>query len=136
MSEQCWAYGGSTTTPFGRTVALAICHQPITPSSAPRHRNGTGRCVATRPAPLQHRAEQAQMTNRPYSSPDEKRGPGQAASDRSTTLIATLCHGARRGYANRGPSTELPPNTRRRLAIEVDRRMLVTTSAGTFLPNY
>src|SRR5262249_31393403 len=72
----------SCITPFARTVAWAICRQPITPSSersAPRHRNGTGRCAqsgATRPAPLPHRAEQAQMTNRLYSSLDEKPGSG------------------------------------------------------------
>jgi hypothetical protein len=79
-----WLHGGSTTTPFGRTAAWAIYRQPITPSSAPRHRNGTGRCAqsgATRPAPLPHRAEQAQMTNRLYSSLDEKRGSGQHPRD-------------------------------------------------------
>jgi putative transposase len=46
-----------------------------------RHRNGTGRCAqsgATRPAPLQHRARQAQMANPLYSSLDEKPGSGQS----------------------------------------------------------
>jgi hypothetical protein len=45
--------------------------------------HGTGRCApsgATRPAPLPHRAEQAQMTNRLYSSLDEKRGSGHSFS--------------------------------------------------------
>jgi putative transposase len=32
---------------------------------------------APRPAPLHHRAQQAQMTNGLHSSPDEKRGSGQ-----------------------------------------------------------
>src|SRR5215469_12023939 len=80
MLELSSANGGSTTTPSGHTVAWAICRQPTTPSSALRHRNGAGRCAqpgATRPAPLPHRAEQAQMTNRLYSSLDEKRGSGQ-----------------------------------------------------------
>jgi len=48
-----------------------------------RHRNGKGRCAqsgATRPAPLPHRAVQAQMTNRLYSSLDDKRGAGQGYS--------------------------------------------------------
>ena len=74
--------GGSTTTPSGHTVVWAFCRQPTTPSSAPRHRNGTGRCEqlgAPRPAPLPHRAEQAQMTNRLYSSLDAKRGSGHSA---------------------------------------------------------
>src|ERR1700693_3990863 len=51
------------------------------PSSAPRHRNGTGRCAksgASRPVPLQHRAKQAQMANRLYLSLDEKRGSGHS----------------------------------------------------------
>src|SRR5215472_18670361 len=91
-----WLHGGSTTTPFGRTAAWVIYRQPITPSSAPRHRNGTGRCAqsgATRPAPLPHRAEQAQMTNRLYSSLDEKRGSGHTTaldSQESPQLRRTL----------------------------------------------
>ena len=42
-----------------------------------RHRNGTGRCAqsgATRPAPLPHRAVQAQLANRLYSSLDDDGG--------------------------------------------------------------
>jgi hypothetical protein len=80
MPEWSWPNGGSTTTPSGHTVVWAICRQPITPSSAPRHRNGTDRCAqlgAPRPAPLPHRAGQAQMTNRLYSSLDDKRGSDQ-----------------------------------------------------------
>ena len=45
-----------------------------------RHRNGAGRCAtpgAPRPAPLHHRASQAQLSNRPYLSLDDKRGSGQ-----------------------------------------------------------
>src|SRR5580704_9296148 len=51
--------------------------QERTPPS--RDRNGSGRCAqsrAPRPVPLQHRARQAQMANRLYSSVDEKRGSG------------------------------------------------------------
>src|SRR5262249_4683963 len=91
MPERSWPNGSSTTTPSGHTAAWAICRQPITPSSAPRHRNGTGRCAqpgATRPAPLPHRAEQAQMTNRLYPSLDDKRGAGQS---RDPTTLDLEC---------------------------------------------
>src|SRR5947209_2319794 len=80
MLGQRWPNGGSTTTPFGRTAAWATCRRSTMPRSAPRYRNGTGRCAqsgATHPAPLQHRARPAQMANRLYSSLDEKRGSGQ-----------------------------------------------------------
>jgi len=66
------------TTPSGRTAASATCRQSTTSSAASRHRNGTGRCAQSRaPVPLHHRANQAQMANRLYSSPDEKRSSGQ-----------------------------------------------------------
>ena len=74
-----WRLDYNTIRPHS---SLAIGRQPTTPSSAPRHRNGTGRCEqlgAPRPAPLPHRAEQAQMTNRLYSSLDAKRGSGHSA---------------------------------------------------------
>src|SRR5881392_1384201 len=79
MPERLWPNGGSTTTPSGRTAVSVICRRPTTPRSAARHRNGAGRCAqseASRPIPLQHRAWQAQMTNRLYSSLDERRSAG------------------------------------------------------------
>src|SRR5215468_8466248 len=41
---------------------------------------------ASRPVPLQHRARQAQMANRLYSSVDEKRGAGQQETIMAFTL--------------------------------------------------
>src|SRR5277367_1068335 len=83
--------GNSTTIQFGRTAASAICRRPTTPSSAPRHRNGT-RCCATlgapRPAPLPHRAKEAQISDRLYLSLDEKWGPGQRLLD--NLLLSTV----------------------------------------------
>ena len=71
------------TTPSDHTAAWAICRPPITPSSAPGI--ATERIAARNrglrgPAPLPHRAVQAQMTNRLYSSLDDKRGAGQGYS--------------------------------------------------------
>jgi hypothetical protein len=96
MPGLLWPRGSSITTPSGHTAASAICRRPTTPSSASRHRNGTGRCAqsgAPRPAPLQHPAKQAQMVSRLYASPDERRGSGQmgcsvALSDAPFALIA------------------------------------------------
>src|SRR5215472_15359303 len=69
-----------TTTPFDRTAASAISHQPLTPTAALPTRNGTGRCAtpgAPRPVPLLHRANWAQINLGLCSSLDEKRGSDQ-----------------------------------------------------------
>src|SRR6516165_10307994 len=85
-----WRLDYNTIRPHS---AWAICRQPITPSSAPRHRNGTGRCAqsgAPRPAPLPHRAQQAQMTNRLYLSLDENRGSGHAGLPKDGLLFPDI----------------------------------------------
>src|SRR5256885_10108621 len=95
MPERLWPNGGSTTTPSGPTAVSVICRRPTTPRSAARHRNGTARCAqsgASRPIPLQHRAWQAQMTNRLYSSLDESRGAGQSGEIRSIRQPTQLGH--------------------------------------------
>src|SRR6516162_11673123 len=96
-----WRLDYNTIRPHS---SLAIGRQPTTPSSAPRHRNGTGRCEqlgAPRPAPLPHRAEQAQMTNRLYSSLDDKRGSDHSAqfSIACRERIAEAFPAAVRGHA-------------------------------------
>jgi hypothetical protein len=73
LEERCASYGG----PAVRILLPPAASQERTPPS--RDRNGSGRCAqsgAPRPVPLQHRARQAQMANRLYSSVDEKRGSG------------------------------------------------------------
>jgi hypothetical protein len=80
------------------TVAWAIRRHPITPSSAPRHRNGTDRRAqsrATRPTPLPHRARQAQTANRLYPSLDDKQSSGhrryRVAIWARTDMTPALC---------------------------------------------
>ena len=78
--------------------ALRNYHRRRMPSSAILRCNGMGRCAhwrAPRPFPLHHRARQAQISNRLYSSPDEAWGSGQCASKASYSQASSIRSGGK-----------------------------------------
>src|SRR5579875_2835070 len=83
MLAKHWRSGWRITTPSARVVHSAICRRSPTPTAVLPKCNGTGRCAmlrASRPVPLHHRANKAQINLGLRPSLDERRGSGQHLS--------------------------------------------------------
>jgi hypothetical protein len=75
-----WQLDYNTIRPHSSLGNLPPAHDAKLSAPASQPDGCCAQPGATPPAPLPHRAEQAQMTNRLYSSLDDKRGAGHLLS--------------------------------------------------------